>query len=332
MGNRFSDENPQEILALARAFMQSRMLLTAYELDVFSHLEPKGAKAAVVAEKSGTDVRGMERLLEALAASGIINNEGERFSNTTSSSRFLVSESPDYLAGLMHSVHMYESWSTLTRAVKTGDSVQKGGTVAWDEAKKDAFIAAMHWRARHQAPEVASLLNLGGVKKVLDVGGGSGIFSAAMVRQETGLSATVFDLPDIVPLTDGYVAKEGYSDRIDTVAGNYLSDPLPGGFDLVYLSAIVHSNSPEQNRKLIEKCAGACNPGGRIAVQDFIMEENRMRPVMGALFALNMLVSTEKGDTFTESEISGWMTDAGFGDIRRINSSFGADMILGTKI
>lgn len=327
----FGVDNPQKIMGLARSFMQSRILLTAYELGVFSILEPNGASAAQAAEQLGANERGMDRLLSALAALGMIDKEKDRFINTPASAKFLVRESPDYLAGLMHSVHLYESWGTLTQAVQKGGSILKGGSSTWDENKKEAFISAMHWRAKRQAPEVAAVLDLKGVKKVLDVGGGSGIFSMAMVRKENGLSATVFDLSDIVPITARYIEQEGFSGRIDTVPGNYETDPLPAGYDLVYLSAIIHSNSPEKNEELVRKCAESCTKGGRVVVQDFIMEENRIEPVMGAQFALNMLVNTEKGDTFTESEIISWMEKAELDGIKRVNTSFGADMIIGVK-
>jgi ubiquinone/menaquinone biosynthesis C-methylase UbiE len=167
--------------------------------------------------------------------------------------------------------------------------------------------------------------------RVLDVGGGSGAFAVAFVRAGKGVTATVFDLPVVLPLTQKYVSAERLTDRIELVAGDYTRDELPGGYDLVFLSAIIHSNSPDQNRDLMRKCARALNPMGSLVVQDFIMDENRTVPPGGAFFALNMLVGTAAGDTYTESEIRDWMEEAGLSDIKRVETSFGSAQVNGRK-
>jgi cyclopropane fatty-acyl-phospholipid synthase-like methyltransferase len=175
----------------------------------------------------------------------------------------------------------------------------------------------MHGRAVNEAPRLIGTLDLTGVTRVLDVGGGSGAYSMAFVRAKDNLQATVFDLPNVVLLTQSYVDKEGLSDRIDTVAGDYNKDELPQGYDLVFLSAIIHSNSPQQNQSLFQKTCNALNPGGRLVVSDFIMDDDRTSPAFGAFFALNMLVNTPSGDTFTESEIKEWMRKAGMSFVER---------------
>jgi hypothetical protein len=153
----------------------------------------------------------------------------------------------------------------------------------------------------------------------------------AMLKVKRDLRATVFDLPGIVPITQRYVEAAGLSARFDIVAGDYLSDELPAGHDIVFLSAIVHSNSFEENVALIAKCAHALNPGGTVIVQDFIMDEDRCTPEHGALFALNMLVATDGGDTYTEREVRQWMEAAGLVDIVRRDTPSGATQIVGRK-
>jgi SAM-dependent methyltransferase len=145
------------------------------------------------------------------------------------------------------------------------------------------------------------------------------------------MRATVFDLPHVLPLTRQYIASEGLTDRVEARPGNYHTDDLGEGYDLVFLSAILHSNSPDENRTLIAKCARALNPGGRVAVQEFIVDEDRTAPPFAALFALNMLVGTAAGDTFTESEVAGWMADAGLSRVRRQDTDFGTTLILGHR-
>jgi 2-polyprenyl-3-methyl-5-hydroxy-6-metoxy-1,4-benzoquinol methylase len=166
---------------------------------------------------------------------------------------------------------------------------------------------------------------------VLDVGGGSGAFAMAFVRAQAGISATIFDLPNVLSLTQKYIEQERLADKIKTVAGDYMVDELGSGFDLVFLSAIIHSNSAEENRKLIRKCAQALIPRGQVVVQDFIMDADRTSPVHGAFFALNMLVGTEAGDTYTESEVRSWMEEAELSNLIRKDTHFGTTLIMGRK-
>jgi 2-polyprenyl-3-methyl-5-hydroxy-6-metoxy-1,4-benzoquinol methylase len=322
----------ESLRELAYGFRKSRVLLTAYELDLFTYLGKEWKAAAEIARLIKADPRATDRLMNALVAMGILSKSEGRFANTTTSLRFLVRTSPDYMSGLMHTAHLWHTWSTLTEAVEKGTSAivsrQLGGRGhGWLEA----FIAAMHYRALQQAPAVAAAMNLDGVKTILDVGGGSGAFATAFVRAAKNVRATVFDLPDVIVLTRKYIGGEGLEGRISTVSGDYLTDELPMGYDLIFLSAIVHSNSPDENRVLMRKCAGALNSGGRVVVQDFVMSDDRIEPATGAFFALNMLVGTKAGDTFTESEIRSWMEEAGLVDVIKKDMLGGTAQIIGRK-
>ncbi len=326
------DAVPQTgIREIASAFQKSRVLLTAYELGIFTAIGDESKSAVEVAKASGSDARAAERLMNALCAIGMLEKKSGKFSNTPLSSQFLVKGKPDYMAGFMHVVHMWESWSTLTEAVRSGKSVGIQHVEKRNEEWRSAFIAAMNERARGQAQTVANLLDLQGISHVLDVGGGSGAFSMALVRAKEGIRATVFDLPNIVPLTQNYINNENLSDKVDTVAGDYNINDLGSGFDMVFLSAIIHSNSFEKNRILIQKCSNALNTGGQVVVQDFIMNEDRTSPPLAALFSLNMLVATEFGDTYTESEVRMWMKGAGLAGIIRKDTDFGTTLIIGKK-
>ncbi len=323
---------PESIREIAAGFQRSRVLLTAYELGVFSAVGKGRESSQNVAQTLGTDWRATDRLMNALAAMGFLEKEDGAFRNSPSAAKFLLPSSPDYLSGLMHTVHLWNTWSTLTEAVRLGTSVaphrrRRAESTAWTAA----FIAAMNDRARKQAPVVASQMEIREGMRILDVGGGSGAFTAAFVRARKGVTATVFDLPVVLPLTERYLSAEGLMDRIDLVGGDYTRDDLPAGYDLVFLSAIIHSNSQDQNRKLIRKCARALNPKGTVVVQDFIMDDSRTNPPGGTLFALNMLVGTPAGDTFTESEIREWMEEAGLSDIGRVETPFGSAQMRGRK-
>ena len=319
------------ILELATAFQRSRVLLTAYELGVFTVINEEWKTTAEVAEAIDTDPRATDRLMNALTALGFLEKRDSRFTNSPAAARFLVQGRPDYMAGLAHTNHLWQTWSGLTQAVRTGtgavgDEVNQRG----DDWLR-ALIGAMHWRARQSADGLVGLLDLASVSRVLDVGGGSGAFSMAFVRAGQGISVVVFDVPNVVPLTKNYVESAGYGAQISTVAGDYRHDDLPRGFDLVFLSAIVHANSATENRRLIRKCAAATEPGGQVVVVDQIMSEDRTSPLMGAMFALNMLVGTGAGDTYTESEVRGWMEEAGLGNVTRKDTPFNNALVIGRK-
>lgn len=324
--------SPEHLREMATAFQRSRVLLTAYELGVFSALGDGTKSAAEVASELGSDERATDRLMNALCALGLLRKKGGRFSNSAAAARYLVRGKPEYMAGLMHTVHLWDSWSTLTEAVRKGGTVSSPAIQEREDEWLEAFIAAMHERAKRNAATVVSLLDLSGVSRVLDVGGGSGAFAMAFVRARDGITATVFDLPKVIPLTRRYVSAEGLEDRVETVIGDYQVDELGTGYDLVFLSAIVHSNSVDQNRVLLRKCAGALNPGGQVVIQDFVMEADRTRPEFGTLFALNMLVATEAGDTFTEAEIRSWTEEAGLSQITRIDTDFRTTLMVGRKV
>lgn len=319
------------ILEMANAFQRSRVLLTAYELGLFTAINDEWKTSAEVAEALETDARATDRLMNALTALGLLEKRDGRFTSSPAAAQFLVKGRPEYMAGLGHTVHLWQTWSGLTHAVRAGT-----GTVG-DEVNKRgedwlrAFIGAMHWRAKQMADAVVALLDLSGVSRVLDVGGGSGAFSMAFVRAGRGIHAVVFDLPNVIPLTKNYVESAGYAAQISTTIGDYRTDDLPGGFDLVFLSAIVHANSADESRRLIRKSAAATQPGGQVVVLDQIVNEDRTGPLPAAMFALNMLVGTGGGDTYTESEVRSWMEEAGLHDIARKDTPFNNALIIGRK-
>ena len=320
---------PAAIRELAMNFQSSRVLLTAVELRVFSLIGDGGLTSADLAGRAGSHPRATDRLLNALCALRLLVKRDGRYWNMPEARRYLDDGSPEFAAGLAHTASMWHGWSGLTDAVREGRPALRAAINERGDAWLKPFIAAMHYRAAHQAPEVAALVGLDGVERVLDVGGGSGAFAMAFAARAPGLVAVVFDLPNVLPLTRDYIAGAGLSGRVTTAAGDYLVDPLPKGFDLVFLSAVIHSNSPEQNASLLASCAAALNPGGRVAVVDWVMDDDRVTPAVGAFFALNMLVATDRGDTFTEGEIRGWMNSAGLAPGPRIDTGSGTSIVIG---
>ena len=326
--------SPNTVRELAYGFQSSRILLTAYELSVFTALDDAKKSSGEVAAAIGTDPRATDRLMNALCAMDLLVKKNGRFLNAPIAARYLVSGKPDFMAGLMHTAHLWTTWATLTDAVRAGSavaikrSVNKRGDV-W----LSAFIAAMHDRASKQASGIVSRMDLSGVSRVLDVGGGSGAFAMAFAEANRGITATVFDLPNVIPLTKKYVKQSFRAfHRVKFRTGDYLIDDLGKDFDLVFLSAIVHSNSMNENRNLIKKCSTALRRHGQVVIQDFIMNKDRTSPTHGAFFALNMLVGTKSGDTYSESEVRSWMEEAGLAEITRQDTPYGTTQIIGKRI
>ena len=313
------------------SYQKPRVLLTAFELGIFTAIGDGSRTSSDVAKELGCAERSTDRLMNALCALGLLTKSNGRFANSPLAARFLVKGKPDYMAGMGHAVHLWQSWSTLTDAVRRGTSVSERGADAKGDDWLTPFIAAMHARAVRMADSIVALIDLSGVSRVLDVGGGSGAYAVAFVRAKEGLRATVFDLPKVVPLTQGYVKAAGVSDKVDTVVGDCNKDSLGEDYDLVFMSALIHSNSFEENRLLMKKAADALKPNGQVVIQDFIVDEDRTSPPFAALFALNMLVGTEAGDTYTESEVRGWMDEAGLSGITRTDTEYDTTLIVGRK-
>ena len=296
---------------------------------MFTAIGNSSKTSADVSKIISSNTRATDRLMNVLCNMNLLKKEKGKFSNTEFSARYLVKDSPDYISNLLHASNLWNSWSNLTGIVKTGKLQRRdSGKNKWVEN----FIEAMHYRALKQAPEDISILDLSGVKKVLDLGGGSGAYSMQFIKQKKDIKATVFDLPDVILLTLKYISANGFGSKINTIKGNYLYDDIGSGYDLIFLSAIIHSNSFEENKNLISKCAKALNKKGQIVIQDYAMDEERLTPEVGALFAINMLVNTKGGDTFTQEEIYSWLRDAGINDIKRNETLHGAAQIIGRKI
>ena len=324
---RPTPSSPQSIIEIATAFQRSRALLTAFELGIFTVLNEQSLTSADVAAAVDADPRATDRLMNALVALGLLAKEAGRFANGPLAAEFLVKGRPRYLGALAHTANLWDTWSGLTGAVRDGRPVGRAAINERGEEWLRAFIAAMHWRAREAAPEVVQLAGLERPSRVLDLGGGSGAFAMAFAR--AGHTAVVFDLANVVPLTQAYIAEEALAAQVETMAGDYLKDPIGDGYDAALLSSVIHSHPPDENRALLRKVAAALNPGGTIVVRDFLADEDRSGPLQPALFALNMLVGTSGGDTYTEGEVRGWLREIGCREVIRRNTGAGADLVIG---
>ena len=309
---------PDPLNQTIRGFQESRAVLTALELDIFTALA-EGKSANDTAAALQLDPRATAMLLNALAAMDLLEKRDGLFRPTPVTARYFTAGSPDNARpALLHTAHLWSRWSTLTDCVRQGTAVDGTGVEARGEDWTDAFIAAMHRNAAERAPLVVRAVGASGVRRMLDVGGGSGAYSIAFAKSSPELRADVFDLPTVTQLARRYVDAAGLADRISTRDGDMRSGSLGAGYDLVFVSAICHMFGPAENVDLLRRCRAALAPGGRVVVQDFILEPDKTSPRSAALFALNMLVGTASGSSYSVDEYTAWMRDAGFDEVTRI--------------
>jgi (2Fe-2S) ferredoxin/2-polyprenyl-3-methyl-5-hydroxy-6-metoxy-1,4-benzoquinol methylase len=323
---------PDDLTQRIRGFQESRVLLTAIELDVFSAVQ-SGGTVNEVSGKLETNARATEMLLNVLVSMGLLSKENGIFRNTPVSARYFVSGSPDDArAAFMHTVHLWDRWSTLSECVRRGTAVDSRETSERGDRWTTAFIAAMHRNAIERAPEVVQSVGAEGIARMLDVGGGSGAYSIAFARANDGLHAEILDVPAVVQIAQSYVEQAGLSARIKTRVGDLRTDSFGKGFDLVFVSAICHMLSFEENEDLIGRCYKAIAPNGRLVVQEFFLEKDKTSPLMAALFSLNMLVGTKAGSSYSIEECAGWLKRAGFQDMRHIRLPGPTGLMTGTKL
>ena len=310
--------SPQDILAMSRGFMETRILLTAAELDLFTHLKTS-LSASDLAQRTGYHVRPLTILLDALAAIGLVEKNDGIYQTPANLIPILSSDSPtSALPMILHAATLWNTWSHLTDIVaETGESPQIKGPFKDENALK-AFIGAMHVVGSRLADQVIEVVGADGIHNLLDVGGASGTYVMAFLKKYPNLRATIFDLPPVIEMARERLTQEGLLDRVSLVVGDFREDELPKGYDMALLSAIIHMNSLEQNAELYGKIYDALDPGGRLVIRDHVMQPDRTDPKAGAIFAVNMLAGTKGGGTWTYEEIENGLTQAGFEKIRLI--------------
>lgn len=323
----------EQILEMAAAFLPSCVLGAAAELDLFTLLSRETLTAAEVAGRLSADLRGITMLLDGLAALRLLEKQGDRYSVPETLHPWLSEESPEaVLPMIRHRMTMLRGWSQLAWTAKAGFPAPHQASLRGAMADRAAFVAAMHTVSGPLAdPLVARLLPLS-FEHFLDVGGASGTWTLAFLRAVPDARATIFDLPDAIEQARQRIAGTQFAERIDFVAGDFYRDPLPAGADFAWVSAIIHQHSRAASRELFAKVHAALRAGGQIGIRDIVMEPDRVQPVVGALFALNMLVHTADGGTYTFDEIAEDLHAAGFANPElRIKSDGMESVVLATK-
>ncbi len=322
-------QSGEQLLEMMRGYQVACILAASVDLDLFGKLGHGARSAAELARDADCDLRGVTILADALAAIKVLQKSGDRYSLPEHLAPLLREDSPQsVMAMLRHQANCLRRWARLPWTVQSGVPAVVGPSVRGEEADQAAFIHAMHVVSRDVSRTLVPEINPGGFRCLLDIGGASGSWTIAWLTAQPQARAMIFDLPHVIPLARQRLAGTPIGARVELVPGDFYSDPLPKGADLVWVSAIIHQNSPEQNRTLYGRIAAAIQPGGWIYIRDIVLDASRTAPVAGALFAVNMLAATPGGNSYSFGEIAADLHSAGFVNVELVRRDEGMHSIV----
>lgn len=308
-------EDWKTVQEMMRGYRVAHVLITAAQLDVFGLLAGGASTAAELADQTGAEVSGLTRLLNTAVSLNLLTKEGDSYANGSLATTCLAQEGPFYLGNLLRREGaFYQRWSYLTEAVRTG---QRPDANIRDEGQRNwvlDFEMALFDIARVYAPAVAETLELPPDQplRVLDVGGGHGGYSIALARRYANVQPTVFELPAAAAVARQIISDEAMADRVAVQEGDFQKEELGSDYDLLLLFGVLVSETPEGKVALLRKAYAALKPGGTVAVRSFWLDDTRTEPLQSTLFSLHMLLATEAGDISTQSDMLGWLREAGF--------------------
>ena len=311
--------NPGKLMEISGSYWQTCTLHAAVKLDVFSAIDGAQLDGDSLSQTLDCDKDSLDRLLNAAAAMGLLVKTGNRYANSPGCRRFLSRHSEQYIGYIiMHHQQLVESWANLDLAVKNGRPVRKGVGKS-DESWRRNFLLGMFNIAMNLAPRLVPLVDLSGRRHLLDLGGGPGTYAIHFCRENPGLTATVFDLPTTRPFAEKTIRQFELSERISFQPGNYLEDNIGEGYDVAWLSHILHGEGRQACTQLIQKTVTALKPGGMIIIHEFILDNTMDAPLFPALFSLNMLLGTPSGRAYSQQQLTDMLGGCGVKDIQRIH-------------
>lgn len=325
-----------DLARLASGHVEARIVQTAIELRLFDCIGDRALPAAEIAAALATDPRATELLLNSLAALALLDKRDKRFSLSEAARTYLVVQSPRSLSGMIFfDASLWRYWEQLAVAVRSGRPVCEPNMYQDNAAATETFINGMDSlvKARGDAEVVAAALDWRDVADLLDVGSGPATYPITLCRKFPGMRVTVFDLPGTLRITERYVRRAALTERINLVSGDYRSDAIPGCYEAIFLSNIIHGENFDENRRLIAKLVSNLKTGGRIIVKDHILDETRAQPTVGAVFSLLMLLTTNDGRCYGFDEVKSWMENAGLTGIEQIHlpPPLTSSLVVGTR-
>ncbi len=298
---------------MARGYQGAAVLLNALRAGVFETLGEGEMSAAQVAAAGGLDLRATDAVLRALAVLRLVEVVGgneERFRVRDEARPFLLAAGAETMTSILgHNLFLMRNWAHLDHTLRTGEPPRREERSP--QQTRD-FILGMENVSRHSSKLVAERVDLSGARRLLDLGGGPGTAALTFARMFPQLQCVVFDLPEPVAIAREQVAAVGLADRVTVQAGDFHSDELGTGYDVVYISNIIHMMDARETGRLLGKAHAALVAGGRLVLKDFFLEDSRLEPAGGVMFNVNMLAMTRGGKTYTRREVLALLEEAGF--------------------
>jgi acetylserotonin O-methyltransferase len=319
--------DPQPVLFLIEAFRRSQVMFTAVQLRLFDELAASPSTAADLAQRLGLNADALERLLDTGVALDLFQREQGQYANTPMSDVYLTRASTESIVGYVEYSQraLWRLWAELPNAVREGthrwEAVFGGQGELFahyykTEEEKRQFLMGMHGFGRISSPQIARALDLSGFRHLVDLGGATGHLALAVCAQYPTLRATVFDLPQVLPLAEEMIAREGLSERVGITGGDFFAGPIPA-CDLVALGRILHDWTEEKIHRLLRKIHDTLPAGGGLLIAEKLLDSGKRGPLWGLLQTLNMLLVTE-GKERTLAEYQAILTESGFGEIEHV--------------
>jgi ubiquinone/menaquinone biosynthesis C-methylase UbiE len=327
--------NPADLMQMGMSFMTGRVLSAAVQLNMFSHIASGHQTAKAVAAAAGTSERGTRMLLDALTGLELLTKSGDHYRLTPASEKYLVRQSPDYVGAILENDSLWDAWNKLVEVVRTGKPVRRVEKKSNAEEFFPILIRSLHVLNREPARLAAQALGAGVTRKslqVLDIACGSGVWGIGVAEADAAATVTFQDFPGVLEHTRGYAQRHGLESRSAYLAGDLKQVDLGSErFDVAMLGNIAHSEGERSTRDLFRRLHRALRPSGQVAIIDMVPNDQRTGPPYPLIFAVNMLVNTEFGDTYTLAEYRTWLTEAGFTRVETADIQLHSPLIIGTK-
>jgi O-methyltransferase domain/Dimerisation domain len=316
---------PEKILQTGLAFWPAKTLLSAIEMGVFTELARGPAALDALGGRLGLHPRSARDFLDTLVALGFLQRSGDRYSNTPETDVFLDRKKASYVGGILEMANqrLYGFWGNLTEALRTGlpqNEVKAGGpglfeTLYADPARLRVFLAAMTGLSRGANLAIARQFPWKDYRTFADIGTAQGDLAAQVAIANPHLKGYGFDLPEVAPIFEEYVAGVGVADRLSFVSGSFFTDDLPR-VDVIMMGHILHDWDLATKKMLIGRAFAALPAGGALIVYESIIDDDRSQNAFGLMMSLNMLIETPGGFDYTGADCSAWMREAGFSATR----------------
>lgn len=328
---------PARIAQFAFGYAPPLILEAAIRNRVFDVLDDHPMTVDEVSAATGASTRGLKAIMNALVGLEFLTKDSTgKYALGQEASLFLVTAKPSFQGGLLRhcSTQLMPKWLSLTEIVKTGNpsyavNRESVGGEFFPELVKDIF--PMSYPAAQALGEAIGVAKVDGPFSVLDIATGSGVWGIALAQKSPHVTVTAVDWHEVLPVTAQYVERFGLNERFKLVAGDILEAEFGSGHQVATLGHILHSEGIDRSKKLLSRVYDSLASGGIIAVAEFVPNEDRNGPPMPLIFAVNMLVNTDVGDTFTFNEIKGWLEAVGFSDVRQLDTPGPSPLIVATK-